>query len=160
MFDNSALTYEKAFATVPDTAEEVDVNQPLPVRGDAHAFSAGGGRQAILQNTNLEIRPGLRRATQEVSMLNIQQGQQTCPETLVLRQVLDQVPGARLPHWAERENLRPTLRDGVLCLERLDGSLRLVHIPVVFRTGVIQRAHYGPYSAHFGRKKTIGVLRT
>ena len=75
--------------------------------------------------------PGERRQAREVSIDNIRHCQATCPEALYLRQVLDQVPGAKLPHWAEKEGLVHTLRDGVLCMEKEEGSLRLIHVPVV-----------------------------
>ena len=40
-----------------------------------------------------------------------------------------------------------------------DGGLRLIHVPVVFRVTVIQRPHFGPYSGHLGKKKTIRGIR-
>lgn len=129
------------------------------VAGDQHAFSAGGGREVILQTHVPDEMPGERRRTREISLNNIREGQLTCPETILLHQVLDGVPGAKLPRWAEKEGLMPTLRDGVICMEKENGNVRLVHLPIVFRTGVIQRMHYGPYSGHFGKKKTIRKIR-
>ena len=116
------------------------------VCGNQHAFSAGGGGAVILENHVQDDSPGERRPTREISIDNIRHGRATCPKTLCLRQVLDQVPGAKLLHWTEKEGWVPTLRDGVLCMEKEDGMLRLIHVPVVFRVGVIQRAHFGSHS--------------
>ena len=129
------------------------------VCGAQHASSARGGRAATLENHVQDDLLGERRNTREISIDNIHHGQATCPETLYLREVLDQVPGARLSHWAEKEGLVPTLRDGVPCMENEDGSLLLIHVPVVLRVGVIQRVHFGRYLGHFG-KKTIRGIRT
>ena len=128
------------------------------VTGDKHGFSAGGGREAILQRHVPDNRPGERCQTAGASLCNLRQAQATCPETIMLRQVLDQVPGAKLPMRGEKEGLKPALRDGVLLMKNDDGTMKPVHVPVVFRVGAIQRAHYGPYTRHFDRRKIIRAI--
>lgn len=92
--------------------------------------------------------------------MNIRQGQATWPEMILLKQVLDRIPDTKLPLCAEKERLYLTLKDGVLCLENEQGTIRLVHVLKIFRMGVIHRAHYKSYSAHFGKKKMVGAIRT
>lgn len=79
---------------------------------------------------------------------------------MLLKHVLDQIPVVKLPHWAQKKGLHLTLRDGVLRRTNEQGNIRLVHVPIVFWTVVIQGAHYVSYSAQFGRRKTIGALWT
>ena len=77
----------------------------------------------------------------------------------MLRRALDQVPGAELPMWAEKEGFKPALRGGVLLMEDDEGTVKLVHVPVILRVWVIQRAHYGPYTGHFEPTGAYGAYR-
>ena len=122
--------------------------------GDQHAFSAPGGIEVASQRHVDENRLGERRQTAEPSLRNIRHTEATCPEAIMPRQVLDYAPGPQLPIWEEQEGLKPALRDGVRLMEDGEGAVKLVHVPVVIRVRVIQRAHCGPYRGHFGRGKT------
>ena len=113
---------------------------PVPIEdatGDQHALPEPGWGEAILQRRVPDNRPGERRQTTDASLCNLRQAQATCSETIMLRQVLDQVPAAKLPMWVEKEGLNPALRDGVLLMDNDEGPVKLVHVPVVFRVGII-----------------------
>ena len=61
--------------------------------------------------------------------------------------------------WTEKEGIKPALRDDVLVMENEEGTVELVHVPVVFRVEGIQRARYGLHTGYFGRHKTIRAIR-
>ena len=133
--------------------------------GDVPGLSGDAVRERAVELVNLEVDPGpgVSRQTLPPGNRTIQEAQALCAECIVLRQYLDNMPEARLPQWVQSAGLRPVLRDGVLCLAKLETSPDVkparVVVPKHLRVPLIQRAHAGTFAGHFGRKKTLAKLR-
>lgn len=107
--------------------------------------------------------PGTSRKMLPPGPASIREAQKWCPETLMLRQYLDKVPGAELPTWVRAGHLKPVLRDGVLCLAKMepgdDDRPDRIHVPLHLRVPLIQRTHVDKVSGHSGYKKTLAKLK-
>ncbi|KAL8426965.1 hypothetical protein Efla_004518 [Eimeria flavescens] len=146
--DEDLMCYARASERTGACATATQPTPLLDMSREQHVSRAGGGEVTDSQG---------RHSQSDISLNDIRPAQAKCPETIILRQGPECAPGAKLPLQAEKEGLVP---DGMLCLKSADGTQRRIHIPIVFRRGMIQRAHFGPHTGHHGKQKTINGLRS
>ncbi|KAL8430585.1 hypothetical protein Efla_000530 [Eimeria flavescens] len=92
--------------------------QPTPLADmsrEQHVSRAGGAEAGIaIQQRNADVTGSRNRySTVNMPLSDIRAAQATCPETFLLRQAPDSIPGAKLPHWAEKEALLPAIWDEI-----------------------------------------------
>ena len=141
--------------------------RPFLTRGGegSHSLTEAAARERAKELVDLETDkgPGTSRPTLPPGKTTIAEAQALCHETLLLRQYLDNMPGAMLPRWVTAAGLRPVLRDGVLCLANMDPQAtekhERIHVPLQLRAPLVQRMHCGKFAGHFGRKKTLAKLQ-
>ena len=82
------------------------------IASPTHHFLLQRANEIVQKETQLPERES--RMTEEAGTNTIRECQKLCPETIAIRQYVEQVPGAALPKWAVVAGLKPKVRDGIL----------------------------------------------